>query len=244
MLEGKLVRDVAALCGCREQPGCTLWSTSARATCVTTGSGLVDWSRAGVSVPGGRAARLRETGHVIDLDHLPLLVDRVEHAVPAGPQTAQILRPVRERLRRPRLIGEMADTLPQRSHTNGVVAEETRRQIESPDLPVDLCSSPGGQAQAAARLLMGDIPDRPGLLAGQVPGPSSVELLVDPLFQSLAQLLIFSDGHDNRNDLTTVADNFVGVAGGQLAHEVHANDVSRQSDARTRQRPWRATTPE
>ena len=61
---------------------------------------------------------------------------------------------------------------------------------------------------------MGDIPERPGLLAGQVPGPSSVELLGDPLFQSLAQLLIFSDGHDNRNDLTTVADNFVGVAAG------------------------------
>ena len=48
-------------------------------------------------MPGGCAARLWKTGYVIDLHCLPLLVDRVEHAVPAGPQAPQIRRPVRER---------------------------------------------------------------------------------------------------------------------------------------------------
>lgn len=31
-------------------------------------------------------ARLRETGDVVDLDYPPFFVDRVEDAVPAGPQ--------------------------------------------------------------------------------------------------------------------------------------------------------------
>jgi hypothetical protein len=76
-----------------------------------------------------------EDGYVIDLHCPALLVDRVEHAVPAGPQAPQIRRPVRERLRRPRLIGQMADARPQRSDTSGTVAEETRRQVKSLDLP-------------------------------------------------------------------------------------------------------------
>ena len=66
---------------------------------------------------------------MINLDHLALLVDRVEHAVPAGAQTAQILRPVRERLRRPRLIGELANSVPECSDTDGIVAEEARRLV-------------------------------------------------------------------------------------------------------------------
>jgi hypothetical protein len=79
-------------------------------------------------VPGGCAARLWKTGYVIDLHCL--LVDRVEHAVSAGPQAPQIRR-LRKRLRRPRLIGQMANALPQRSDTSGIVAEETRRQVKS-----------------------------------------------------------------------------------------------------------------
>jgi hypothetical protein len=50
------------------------------------------------------------------------MVDRVEDAVPPGPQTPQIRRPVRERLRRPRLTGELADYVPERSDTDGIVA--------------------------------------------------------------------------------------------------------------------------
>ena len=42
----------------------------------------------------------------------PFFVDRVEDAVPPGPQAPQIGRPVRERLRRPRLIGELTDGIP------------------------------------------------------------------------------------------------------------------------------------
>jgi hypothetical protein len=58
---------------------------------------------------------------------------------------------------------------------------------------------------------MGDIADRSGLLAGQVAGASSVELLVDPLLrQRLAQLLVLRDGYNNRNDLAAVVDHVVG----------------------------------
>lgn len=83
-------------------------------------------------------ARLRETGDVIDLNYPLFFVDRVEDAVPAGPQAPQVRRPVSERVRRPRLVGELADALSECSETSGLVAEEARCQVESPDLPVDL----------------------------------------------------------------------------------------------------------
>jgi hypothetical protein len=51
---------------------------------------------------------------------------------------------------------------------------------------------------------MGDVADRSGLPAGQVLGPGSVELLVDPpLFRCLAQFLILHDRHDHRYHLAT-----------------------------------------
>ena len=74
----------------------------------------------------GSVARLRETGHVIDLDYPLFLVDRVEDAVPVGPQAPQVWRPVSEGLRWPRLVGEPADALPERSDASGIVAEEAR----------------------------------------------------------------------------------------------------------------------
>jgi hypothetical protein len=58
---------------------------------------------------------------MIDLDYPLLVVDRVQDAVPAGPQAPQIRRPVGERLRWPRLLGEPADALPERSDTSGIV---------------------------------------------------------------------------------------------------------------------------
>ena len=72
---------------------------------------------------------LRQAGNVVDLDYPLFFVDRVEDAVPPGPQAPQIRRPVRERLRRPRLIGELADCVPERSDTDGIVAEEARRLV-------------------------------------------------------------------------------------------------------------------
>ena len=57
---------------------------------------------------------------MIDLDYPPFFIDRVEDAVPPGPQAPQIRRPVRERLRRLRLIGELADSVPERSNTDGI----------------------------------------------------------------------------------------------------------------------------
>jgi hypothetical protein len=41
-------------------------------------------------VDAGCVARLRETRDVIDLDYPLLFVDRVEDAVPAGPQAPQV----------------------------------------------------------------------------------------------------------------------------------------------------------
>src|SRR5712671_2070023 len=70
-------------------------------------------------VDGGCVARLRQTGDVIDLDSPLFFVDRVEDAVPAGPQPPQVRRPVSERLRWPRLVGEQANALPERSDTGG-----------------------------------------------------------------------------------------------------------------------------
>jgi hypothetical protein len=74
---------------------------------------------------------------VVDLDYSALFVDRLEHAIPPGPQAPQIRRPVRERLRRPRLIGESADTFPELSDAGWIIAEEASRQVERPGLPVD-----------------------------------------------------------------------------------------------------------
>jgi len=56
---------------------------------------------------------------VVDLDFPPFFIDCVEDAVTPGPKAQQIRRPVRERLRRPRLIGELADSVPERSNTKG-----------------------------------------------------------------------------------------------------------------------------
>ena len=61
----------------------------------------------GLDTPG-----LRQAGDMVNLDHPPFFIDRVEDALPPGPQAPQIRRPVQERLRRPRLIGELADSVP------------------------------------------------------------------------------------------------------------------------------------
>ena len=74
---------------------------------------------------------LRQAGDVVDLDCPPFLIDRVEDAVPPGPQAPQIRRPVRERLRRPRLIGGLANRVPEPGDTDGILAEEARRLVQS-----------------------------------------------------------------------------------------------------------------
>ena len=71
---------------------------------------------------------------MVDLDYSPFFVDRVEDAVPPGPQAPQIRRSVRERLRRPRLIGELTDGIPERRDTDGIVAEKARRLVQGLDL--------------------------------------------------------------------------------------------------------------
>ena len=81
---------------------------------------------------------------MIDLDYPPLFIDRVEDAVVSGPQAPQIWRPVRERLGWPRLIGKLANRVPERSDTDGIVAEETRRLVQSLNLPVDLVAHRDG----------------------------------------------------------------------------------------------------
>ena len=68
---------------------------------------------------------------MVDLDYLSFFIDRVEDAVPPGPQAPQIRRSVRGRLWRPRLIGELANRLPESSDTDGIVAEEARRLVQS-----------------------------------------------------------------------------------------------------------------
>ncbi len=87
---------------------------------------------------------LRQAGDVVDLDYPPFFLDRVEDAVPPGPSAPQIRRPVRERLRRPRLTGELADSVPEPSDTDGVVAGEARRLVQSLNLPVDLIAHRDG----------------------------------------------------------------------------------------------------
>ena len=80
--------------------------------------------RQGLDRPG-----LRQTGDVVDLDDPLFLIDRVEDAVPPGPQAPQIRRPVRARLRRPRLIGGQANAVPEGSGTIGIIAEEACRPV-------------------------------------------------------------------------------------------------------------------
>ncbi len=89
-------------------------------------------------------ARLGYAGDVVDLDYPPFFIDRVEDAVPPGPQAPQIRRPVGERLRRPRLIGELANSVPEHSDTDGIVAKEARRLVQRLNLPVDLVAHRDG----------------------------------------------------------------------------------------------------
>jgi hypothetical protein len=84
---------------------------------------------------------------VIDLDYPPFFIDRVEDALAPCPQAPQIRRPVWERLRRPRLIGELADSIPERSDTDVIVAEKVRRPVQGLDLPVDLIALVSGHHQ-------------------------------------------------------------------------------------------------
>jgi hypothetical protein len=72
---------------------------------------------------------------MVDLDYPPLFIDRVEDAVPPGPQAPQIRRSVRERLRRPCLIDELANSVPERSDTGGIIAEEARGLGLAPESP-------------------------------------------------------------------------------------------------------------
>ena len=81
---------------------------------------------------------------MVDLDCPPFFIDRVEDAVVSGPQAPQIWRPVRERLGWPRLIGKPANRVPECSDTDGIVAEETRRLVQSLNLPVDLIAHRDG----------------------------------------------------------------------------------------------------
>ena len=87
---------------------------------------------------------LRQAGDVVDLDCPPFFIDRVEDAVASGPKTPQIWRTVRERLGRPRLIGKPTNRVPECSDTDGIVAEETRRLVQSLNLPVDLIAHRDG----------------------------------------------------------------------------------------------------
>ena len=87
---------------------------------------------------------LRQAGDMVDLDCPPFFIDRVEDAITSGPQAPQIWRPVRERLGRPRLIGKLANRVPECSDTDGIVAEETRRLVQSLNLPVDLIAHRDG----------------------------------------------------------------------------------------------------
>jgi hypothetical protein len=66
---------------------------------------------------------------MVDLDYPPFIIDCVEDVIPPGPQAPQIRRPVRERLQRPRLIRELANSVPERSDTDGIVAKEARRLV-------------------------------------------------------------------------------------------------------------------
>jgi hypothetical protein len=49
-----------------------------------------------VTVGKGGYAGLRQAGDVVDLDYPPSFIDRIEDAIPPGPQAPQIRRPVRK----------------------------------------------------------------------------------------------------------------------------------------------------
>jgi hypothetical protein len=91
--------------------------------------------------------RLREAATVV-LEQATISArtsaDGALRRVPPGSQARQIRRPVRERLRRPRLISELADSVSERSDTDGIVAEQARRLVESLNLPVDLIAHRDG----------------------------------------------------------------------------------------------------
>ena len=87
---------------------------------------------------------LRQAGDVVDLNCPPFFIDRVEYAVASGPQAPQIRRPIWERLGRHRLIGRPANRVPECSDTDGIVAEEARRLVQSLNLPVDLIAHRDG----------------------------------------------------------------------------------------------------
>jgi hypothetical protein len=80
---------------------------------------------------------LQQAGDVVDLDYPPFFIDRVEDAVPPGPQAPQIRRPVRERLQRPRLIGERLTASQSAASQAGQVAG-----LGSVELLVDLLLMP------------------------------------------------------------------------------------------------------
>ena len=65
---------------------------------------------------------------------------------------------------------------------------------------------------------MRHVADLPGLTARQVPGPGSVELLVDLLLvHRLAQLLVLLDRHHHRHHLAALTNHVVGTALDHLA---------------------------
>ena len=74
---------------------------------------------------------LGQAGDVVDLNCPPFFIDRAEDAAASGPQAPQIRRPIRARLGRPRLIGKPANSIPECSDTDGILAEETRRLVQS-----------------------------------------------------------------------------------------------------------------
>jgi len=129
---------------------------------------------------------LRQAGDVVDLDYPPFFIDRVEDAVPPGPQAPQIRRPVRERLRRPRLIGELANSVPERSDADGIVAEEARRLVQTATVTI-----PGGHV---AMLVAGN-PGRaawPGLVARPPPAASGTSRRRScPVFRAISQLDLY-----------------------------------------------------
>jgi hypothetical protein len=88
---------------------------------------------------------LWQAGDVVDLECPPFFIDRAEDAVASGPRAPQIRRPVRERLGRPRLIGKLANRVPERSNSDGIVAQETRRLVQSLNLSVDLIAHRDGR---------------------------------------------------------------------------------------------------
>ena len=84
-----------------------------------------------VAVDRADLPRLRQAGDMADLDYPPFFIDREEETVAPGPQRGapQIRRPVRDRLRRSRLIGKMASSVPERSDTDGIGSRRIRGTV-------------------------------------------------------------------------------------------------------------------